>query len=168
MSVKNYSNTVDLEKMGIPAMKKDIEELKSTVEDFIIRCRNSSSTRLEVVDYTSIGEATTAAISAHDQGKEVYIKLENYLGVELFFKAYNITNSGLNVSMSNFYISGTNKYVNNKWTFTTTRTQKWQAATETDVALTLPVVASSDNGKLLQVVNGFWAAVDLDGNNDQF
>lgn len=32
----------------------------------------------------------------------------------------------------------------------------------------LPDVTSEDNGRLLQVVNGSWAVVDLDGNNDEF
>ena len=32
----------------------------------------------------------------------------------------------------------------------------------------LPDVTSEDDGKLLQVVNGSWTVVDLDGNNDEF
>lgn len=32
----------------------------------------------------------------------------------------------------------------------------------------LPDVTSADNGRLLQVVEGSWAVVDLDGNNDEF
>lgn len=43
---------------------------------------------------------------------------------------------------------------------------------ESDIATlstkVLPDVTSEDNGKLLQVVNGSWAVVDLDGNNEQF
>ncbi len=33
---------------------------------------------------------------------------------------------------------------------------------------TLPDVSADDNGKMLMVVSGAWAVVDLDGNNDQF
>lgn len=32
----------------------------------------------------------------------------------------------------------------------------------------LPDVGSGDNGKILQVVSGAWAAVNLDGNNIQY
>lgn len=196
--VKNFSNTVDLTKMGIPEMQKDISDLKSTVidipvptvsdsgkalivndsgnwelgtvsnEDFIIRCRPSSGNRIEVIDYTSIGEATTSAINAHNQGKEVYVKIENYLGIVVFLKTYNITDTGLIISMPNFYVSNANKFINANWSFTSNRTQKWQSPTETDLGFTLPSVTSTDNGKLLQVVNGYWVAVDLDGNNNQF
>ena len=33
---------------------------------------------------------------------------------------------------------------------------------------TLPEVSGDDNGKMLMVVSGAWAVVDLDGNNDEF
>lgn len=32
----------------------------------------------------------------------------------------------------------------------------------------LPTVTAADNGKILQVVSGAWAAVNLDGNNIQY
>lgn len=33
---------------------------------------------------------------------------------------------------------------------------------------TLPEVSDADDGKMLQVVSGEWAVVDLDGNDDEF
>lgn len=40
--------------------------------------------------------------------------------------------------------------------------------TRVDNLPVLPEVTDVDDGKLLQVVNGNWSAVDLDGNNDEF
>ena len=53
MSVKNFSNTVDLEKMGIPKIKGDISTLNSSVNDLAAVVGNDTSGLVKAVDMLS-------------------------------------------------------------------------------------------------------------------
>lgn len=91
MACKNFSNTVDLAKMGIPEMQADISDLK---------------------------DKALPDVDIEDAGK--ILKVDD--------------------------------------------TGKWAVGSD----IGLPAVSGDDDGKMLQVVSGEWAVVDLDGNNDEF
>lgn len=68
MSVKNYSNTVDLEKIGIPKIKGDISALNSSVNDLAVVVGNDTSGLVKAVDDLEgvVGDSGSGLVRAVD------------------------------------------------------------------------------------------------------
>ena len=190
MSVKNFSNTVDAEKLGIPKIEAEIADLSSKVlpdvtsadegktivvnsegnwelgnvdsDKYIIvkATFNKSSSRLTVTNFEKWSKVKE---EIEITGKEAIIEVKdgNYVNYVPLIKE----NDSYSTCILSF--SSDKKYLY-EVIFNNIPNTAYASGTYSKTCVFVPPSTSSDNGKLLQVVSGSATWVDLDGNNEQF
>lgn len=73
MSVKNYSNTVDLEKMGIPEMKKDIAAISEKTLPDVTSEDNGKVLKVSNGAWGVGSDNSLPAVSGDDNGKMLMV-----------------------------------------------------------------------------------------------
>ena len=124
---------------------------------------NANNTSVTCKDYSTWGDAVTAAINS---GLPVIAMIASSAS-DTSYRIYNSTNKSDNSITFQFLLDTTaNDFSIISFAANTSATGNTRPL-NTRHRYALPTFSSSDNGKILQVVSGNASWVDLNGNNDQ-